>query len=84
VRRRRTPGTIYKKRAGSSVIPQQDIESIMQQQHMGATGAVNPDTARRWARSSPERHRDGAVTAYSEAEEGQDMLCTNRKSRSRA
>ncbi|MBS1128649.1 MAG: curli polymers formation-like protein, partial [Nitrospirae bacterium] len=38
-------GTILQKTGRFIVIPQQDIESIMQQQHMGATGAVNPDTA---------------------------------------
>ena len=38
-------GTILQKTDRFIVIPQQDIESILAQQRMGATGVVNPDTA---------------------------------------
>jgi len=38
-------GTILQKTDRFTVIPQQDIDSIMAQQAQGATGAINPDTA---------------------------------------
>jgi curli biogenesis system outer membrane secretion channel CsgG len=73
-------GTILQKTGRFIVIPQQDIESIMQQQHMGATGAVNPDTAAKMGEIlGLNAIVTGAVTAYSEAEEGQDMLVYKSK-----
>ena len=73
-------GTILQKTGRFIVIPQQDIESIMQQQHMGATGAVNPDTAAKMGEIlGLNAIVTGAVTAYSEAEEGQDMLVYKTK-----
>lgn len=73
-------GTILQKTGRFIVIPQQDIESIMQQQHMGATGTVNPDTAAKMGEIlGLNAIVTGAVTAYSEAEEGQDMLVYKTK-----
>ena len=73
-------GTILQKTGRFIIIPQQDIESIMQQQHMGATGAVNPDTAAKMGEIlGLNAIVTGAVTAYSEAEEGQDMLVYKTK-----
>ncbi len=73
-------GTILQKTGRFIVIPQQDIESIMQQQHMGATGAINPDTAAKMGNIlGLNAILTGAVTAYSEAEEGQDMLIYKTK-----
>jgi curli biogenesis system outer membrane secretion channel CsgG len=66
-------GTILQKTGRFIVIPQQDIESIMQQQHMGATGAINPDTAAKMGNIlGLNAILTGAVTAYSETEEGSD------------
>jgi len=73
-------GTILQKTNRFIVIPQQDIESIMQQQHMGATGAVNPDTAAKMGEIlGLNAIVTGAVTAYSEAEEGSDYLVVKSK-----
>jgi curli biogenesis system outer membrane secretion channel CsgG len=73
-------GTILQKTGRFIVIPQQDIESIMQQQHLGATGAVNPDTAAKMGEIlGLNAIVTGAVTAYSEAEEGQDLLVYKSK-----
>jgi len=73
-------GTILQKTGRFIIIPQQDIESIMQQQHMGATGAVNPDTAAKMGEIlGLNAIVTGAVTAYSEAEEGKDMLVYKSK-----
>jgi curli biogenesis system outer membrane secretion channel CsgG len=73
-------GTILQKTGRFIVIPQQDIESIMQQQHMGATGAVNPDTAAKMGEIlGLNAIVTGAVTAYSEAEEGADYLVVKSK-----
>jgi curli biogenesis system outer membrane secretion channel CsgG len=73
-------GTILQKTGRFIIIPQQDIESIMQQQHLGATGAVNPDTAAKMGELlGLNAIVTGAVTAYSEAEEGQDMLVYKSK-----
>lgn len=73
-------GTILQKTGRFIVIPQQDIESIMQQQHMGATGAINPDTAAKMGNIlGLNAIVTGAVTAYSEAEEGKDLLVYKTK-----
>jgi len=73
-------GTILQKTGRFIVIPQQDIEHIMQQQHMGATGAINPDTAAKMGNIlGLNAILTGAVTAYSEAEEGQDLLVYKTK-----
>ncbi len=73
-------GTILQKTDRFVVIPQQDIESILNQQRMGATGAINPDTAAKMGEVlGLNAIVTGAVTAYSEAEEGQDYLVYKKK-----
>lgn len=73
-------GTILQKTDRFIVIPQQDMESILNQQRMGATGAVNPDTAAKMGEVlGLNAIVTGAVTAYSEAEEGQDYLVYKKK-----
>jgi curli biogenesis system outer membrane secretion channel CsgG len=73
-------GTILQKTGRFIVIPQQDIDSIMQQQRMGATGAINPDTAAKMGEIlGLNAIVTGAVTAYSEAEEGKDFIIGKSK-----
>jgi curli biogenesis system outer membrane secretion channel CsgG len=73
-------GTILQKTGRFIIIPQQDIESILAQQRMGATGAINPDTAAKMGEvMGLNAIVTGAVTAYSEAEEGADYLVTKSK-----
>ncbi len=73
-------GTILQKTNRFIVIPQQDIESIMQQQRMGATGAINPDTAAKMGEIlGLNAIVTGAVTAYSETEEGKDFIIGKSK-----
>jgi len=68
-------GTILQKTGRFIVIPQQDIESIMAQQAQGATGAVNPDTAAQMGQiMGLNAIVTGAVSAYSEADEGSSFL----------
>lgn len=73
-------GTILQKTDRFIVIPQQDIESILAQQRLGATGVVNPDTAAQMGQIlGLNAIVTGAVTAYSEAEEGADYLVAKSK-----
>ncbi len=73
-------GTILQKTDRFIVIPQQDIDSILSQQRMGATGAVNPDTAAEMGKVlGLNAIVTGAVTAYSEAEEGTDFIIGKSK-----
>ena len=73
-------GTILQKTDRFIVIPQQDIESIMGQQRMGATGAINPDTAAKMGQIlGLNAIVTGAITAYSEAEEGTDFIIGKSK-----
>ncbi len=73
-------GTILQKTDRFIVIPQQDIDSILAQQRMGATGIVNPDTAAEMGQVlGLNAIVTGAVTAYSEAEEGSDYLIAKSK-----
>jgi len=66
-------GTILQKTENFIVIPQQDMESILAQQRQGATGIVNPETAAKMGEvMGLNAIVTGAVTAYSEAEEGSD------------
>src|SRR5512143_607413 len=75
-----TLGTILQKTERFIVIPQQDIESILGQQRMGATGAINPDTAAKMGEIlGLNAIVTGAVTAYSEAEEGKDFIIGKSK-----
>jgi len=73
-------GTILQQTDRFIVIPQQDMESILSQQRMGATGVVNPDTAAEMGKvMGLNAIVTGAVTAYSEAEEGTDYLVAKSK-----
>lgn len=73
-------GTILQKTGRFIVIPQQDMESILAQQKMSATGAINPDTAAQMGEIlGLNTILTGAVTAYSEAEEGSDYLVYKEK-----
>ncbi|OGW40196.1 MAG: hypothetical protein A2010_12805, partial [Nitrospirae bacterium GWD2_57_9] len=73
-------GTILQRTDRFIVIPQQDIESILAQQRMGATGIINPDTAAQMGQIlGLNAIVTGAVTAYSEAEESSDYLVTKSK-----
>jgi len=64
-------GTILQKTGRFIVIPQQDMQAIMAQQRMGATGAINPETAAKMGQiMGLNAIVTGAITAYSEAEEG--------------
>lgn len=73
-------GTILQKTDRFIVIPQQDMESILSQQRMGATGVINPDTAAEMGKVlGLNAIVTGAVTAYSETEEGADYLVAKSK-----
>jgi curli biogenesis system outer membrane secretion channel CsgG len=73
-------GTILQKTERFIVIPQQDLDSILSQQRMGATGVVNPETAARMGEvMGLNAIVTGAVTAYSEAEEGTDFIVGKSK-----
>jgi curli biogenesis system outer membrane secretion channel CsgG len=73
-------GTILQKTNRFIVIPQQDVESILAQQRMGASGIINPDTAAQMGQIlGLNAIVTGAVTAYSEAEEGADYLVAKSK-----
>jgi len=73
-------GTILQKTDRFIVVPQQDIDSILSQQKMGATGIINPDTAAKMGEvMGLNAIVTGAVTAYSEAEEGTDFIVGKSK-----
>ncbi len=73
-------GTILQKTDRFIVIPQQDMESILDQQRLGATGAINPDTAAKMGQIlGLNAIVTGAITAYSETEEGYDYLVSKGK-----
>lgn len=73
-------GTILQKTDRFIVIPQQDMQSILEQQRLGATGAINPDTAAKMGEIlGLNAIVTGSVTAYSEAEEGKDLLVYQTK-----
>jgi curli biogenesis system outer membrane secretion channel CsgG len=73
-------GTILQKTDRFIVIPQQDMESILGQQRFGATGAVNPDTAAKMGQIlGLNAIVTGAITAYSETEEGSDFIIGKTK-----
>ena len=73
-------GTILQKTERFIVIPQQDMESILAQQRLGATGAINPDTAAKMGQIlGLNAIVTGAITAYSETEEGYDYLVSKGK-----
>jgi len=73
-------GTILQKTDRFIVIPQQDIQPILEQQRMGATGMINPETAAEMGKIlGLNAIVTGAVTAYSEAEEGSDFIVGKSK-----
>jgi len=73
-------GTILQKTGRFIIIPQQDVASILGQQAMGASGAVNPATAAKMGKIlGLNAIVTGAITAYSEAEEGSDYLVYQKK-----
>ncbi len=73
-------GTILQKTGRFIIIPQQDVSSILDQQAMGASGAVNPATAAKMGKIlGLNAMVTGAITAYSEAEEGADYLVYKKK-----
>ena len=73
-------GTILQKTDRFIIIPQQDVASILDQQAMGASGAVDPATAAKMGKIlGLNAMVTGAITAYSEAEEGSDYLVYKKK-----
>jgi curli biogenesis system outer membrane secretion channel CsgG len=73
-------GTILQKTGRFIIIPQQDVSSILDQQAMGASGAVDPATAAKMGKVlGLNAMVTGAITAYSEAEEGSDYLVYKKK-----
>jgi len=73
-------GTILQKTERFIVIPQQDLDSILAQQRMGATGIINPETAAEMGKIlGLNAIVTGAVTAYSETEEGSDFIVGRSK-----
>ena len=73
-------GTILQKTERFIIIPQQDMASILDQQAMGASGVIDPTTAAKMGKVlGLNAIVTGAITAYSEAEEGQDLLLYQKK-----
>jgi len=73
-------GTILQKTERFIIIPQQDIASILEQQSLGASGAINPATAAEMGRIlGLNAIVTGAISAYSEVEEGSDYLVYKNK-----
>jgi curli biogenesis system outer membrane secretion channel CsgG len=68
-------GTILQKTERFIVIPQQDLQSILAQQRLGASGVINPETAAKMGEvMGLNAIVTGSITAYSETEEGYDYL----------
>jgi len=73
-------GTILHKTGQFIVIPQQDMKSILNQQSLGASGAIDPSTAAQMGKVlGLNAIVTGAITEYSEVEEGQDLLIYKSK-----
>jgi len=73
-------GTILQKTERFIIIPQQDMKSILDQQALGASGAIDPASAAKMGKVlGLNAIVTGAVTAYSEAEEGADYLVYKSK-----
>lgn len=73
-------GTILQKTKRFIIIPQQDIASVMNQQAMGASGAIDPASAAKMGKVlGLNAIVTGAISAYSEAEEGVDYLVYKKK-----
>ncbi len=62
------------------VIPQQDMDSILSQQKMGASGAINASTAAQMGKIlGLNAILTGAITSYAELVEGSNTLLTSSK-----
>jgi curli biogenesis system outer membrane secretion channel CsgG len=73
-------GTILQKTERFIVIPQQDMESILAQQRLGKSSAINPATAAKVGEiMGLNAIVTGSITAYSETEEGYDYLVSKGK-----
>jgi curli biogenesis system outer membrane secretion channel CsgG len=73
-------GTILQKTNRFIIIPQQDVAPILEQQAMGASGAIDPATAAKMGKLlGLNAIVTGAISAYSEAEEGADYLVYKKK-----
>ena len=73
-------GTILQKTGRFIIIPQQDVASILEQQSLGASGAIDPGTAAKMGKIlGLNAIVTGAISAYSEAEEGADYLVVKSK-----
>lgn len=73
-------GTILQKTERFIIIPQQDMKSILDQQALGASGAIDPASAAKMGKVlGLNAIVTGAITAYSEAEEGSDYLVYKSK-----
>lgn len=73
-------GTILQKTDKFIIIPQQDMASILDQQALGASGAIDPATAAKMGKIlGLNAIVTGAITAYSEAEEGENYLVYKEK-----
>ena len=73
-------GTILQKTERFIIIPQQDMTSILDQQALGASGAIDPASAAKMGKVlGLNAIVTGAVSAYSEAEEGSDYLVYKSK-----
>ena len=73
-------GTILQKTERFIIIPQQDMDSILAQQRKDATGAIKPETAAKMGQIlGLNAIVTGAITAYSETEEGYDYIVSKGK-----
>ncbi|MFP4039788.1 MAG: CsgG/HfaB family protein [Desulfosudaceae bacterium] len=73
-------GTILHKTGQFIIIPQQDMKSILDQQSLGTSGAIDPSTAAKMGKvMGLNAIVTGAITEYSEVEEGQDLLIHKSK-----
>jgi len=73
-------GTILQKTDRFIIIPQQDVASVIGQQSLGASGTINPATAAEMGNIlGLNAIVTGAISAYSEAEEGEDYLIYKKK-----
>ncbi len=73
-------GTILQKTERFIIIPQQDMQSVLDQQALGASGAIDPASAAKMGKVlGLNAMVTGAITAYSEAEEGSDYLVYKNK-----
>jgi len=73
-------GKILQKTDRFIIIPQQDVASAIGRQSLGASGAINPATATEMGNIlGLNAIVTGAISAYSEAEEGEDYLIYKKK-----